>query len=222
MDGVFLLLCAFIFGLLVGRRLRKQKYEEHIGEVIVNQTIQKHLSGSDFHLLKNITLPTRDGTTQIDHVLVSSKGIFVIETKYYTGWIFGNAQSKKWMQTTKFGSKNKFQNPLLQNYGHLKALKEMFPKLKSEMFKSIIVFSGDGEFKTKMPENVMHVDMLEKYITQFDESILSEAQCCWVIGRIELCRKEVSVETDKQHALYLNKMDVEEKTVLGPSPSPFP
>ena len=53
------------------------------------------LPKEDYHLIKNITLPTGDGTTQIDHILVSRFGVFVIETKNMKGWIFGSAHQKK-------------------------------------------------------------------------------------------------------------------------------
>lgn len=205
MSCIVFIIAGGVIGFFLGRIFRKQKYEEHIGEQIVNQAIKKSLTISGYHLLKNITLPFDDGTTQIDHVLVSKKGVFIIETKHYSGWIFGNQRSKRWMQTTQFGSKNHFQNPLLQNKKHIKVLKELFPKLQSDCFKSVIVFSGDGQFKSEMPRNVFHVDSLADYISSFDDDIITEAQCCWIIGRIEFCRKEESFETDNEHIEYVSR-----------------
>ena len=51
------------------------------GEFQVNLLLKLFLPKDTYHLLKNVTLPTDDGTTQIDHVLVSKYGVFVIETK---------------------------------------------------------------------------------------------------------------------------------------------
>ena len=69
---------------------------------------------SAFERVHNVILPGRDGTTQIDHVVVSIYGLFVIETKNMDGWIFGSAEQRTWRQQF-FKKKFKFQNPLRQN-----------------------------------------------------------------------------------------------------------
>lgn len=59
-----------------------------------------------YHRINNVTLPKNNGmTTQIDHIIVSVFGIFVIETKNYKGWIFGNEKQEKWTQVIKGGKK---------------------------------------------------------------------------------------------------------------------
>jgi restriction system protein len=68
-----------------------------------------------------VTLPTEDGTTQIDHVIVSRYGVFVIETKNLKGWIFGSPQQKTWTQKI-YRHTTKFQNPLHQDYKHTQTL----------------------------------------------------------------------------------------------------
>jgi len=69
------------------------------GELIVNLAAKFFLDKEKYHLLKNVTLPTEDGTTQIDHVIVSRYGLFVIETKNMKGWIFGSPQQKRFTGT---------------------------------------------------------------------------------------------------------------------------
>jgi hypothetical protein len=83
--------------------------------------------------------------TQIDHVLVADTGIFVIETKHYGGWILGHPDDPQWTQTL-FGKKSRFQNPLRQNYGHVKVLQFLFD-LSKEYFHTVIVFIGDAKLK---------------------------------------------------------------------------
>ncbi len=63
----------------------KPRISQNLGESAVSKTIVSHFPPPHYHLLNNITIPFRDGTTQIDHILVSTKGIFVIETKNYSG-----------------------------------------------------------------------------------------------------------------------------------------
>jgi restriction system protein len=103
--------------------------------------------------LNNVTIPTSNGTTQIDHIIVSKYGIFVIETKNMSGWIFGDAKSPQWTQSL-FGKKYRFQNPLHQNYRHTKALEE-FLGVEQSKLKSIVMFWGECELKTELPKNVM-------------------------------------------------------------------
>lgn len=103
--------------------------------------------------LNNITLQTAHGTTQIDHVVVSKYGIFVIEAKNMDGWIFGDAKCAQWTQSL-YGKKFRFQNPLHQNYRHTKAL-QTFLGVDESKFIPFVMFWGECEFKTAMPENVL-------------------------------------------------------------------
>lgn len=103
--------------------------------------------------VNNVTILTANGTTQIDHVIVSRHGIFVVETKNMDGWIFGDEKSAQWTQSI-FGKKFRFQNPLHQNYRHTKALSE-FLGIEHDKFFSVVMFWGDAEFKTPVPANVM-------------------------------------------------------------------
>lgn len=52
----------------------------------------------DYHVLDDIVLNTKKGTTQIDHIVVSKYGIFAIETKNYRGEIYGNDDRQQWTQ----------------------------------------------------------------------------------------------------------------------------
>ena len=85
------------------------------GEFLVNTAARLFLPKDEYHLIKDVTLPNEDGTTQIDHIIVSRYGVFVIETKNMKGWIFGSANQKTWTQKI-YKHTHKFQNPLHQNY----------------------------------------------------------------------------------------------------------
>jgi restriction system protein len=119
----------------------------------------------------NIVLETENGTTQIDHVILSKYGIFVIETKNYNGWIFGDEKQKTWTQSL-YGEKYKFQNPVHQNYRHTKALSK-FLNIDHNFIHSIVFFIGESKFQTKMPPNVMMTG-LSKYIKNFDQVVFSD------------------------------------------------
>lgn len=203
MELLFFVAAIFFFiGFISGKT--RAKYEENSGEQVVNNLLSKYFTNEEYHLLKNVTLPIAGGTTQIDHVLISTKGIFVIETKKFSGWIWGNPKLPMWTQTTRSGKK-KFQNPLHQNYKHIKELERYFDFLPEKSIKSIVVFVGNAEFKTAMPENVLPIDNLVQHIRQFDDPILSLNRVFFVIGKLEYFRKEISYKTDLEHIQHLNK-----------------
>ena len=94
-----------------------------LGEKVTQLGMWATLDEKTYIRFHDVIIQTENGTTQIDHVLLSKYGIFVIETKNYDGWILGGEKQKNWTQIM-FGKKNSFQNPLYQNYKHTKALSE--------------------------------------------------------------------------------------------------
>lgn len=123
-----------------------------VGETVGAAAQKLLLDPKIYFSLNNITLHTENGTAQIDHIIVSKYGIFVIEAKNMDGWIFGDVKSAQWTQSL-FGKKFRFQNPLHQNYRHTKALQEFLGVDESKLI-SLVMFWGECEFKTPMPENV--------------------------------------------------------------------
>jgi restriction system protein len=139
------------------------------GEARVARRIESlRRKNKEYHLFNNIILKTPDGTTQIDHILISPYGIFVFETKNFSGWIFGDAHGKKWTQSLfspyqSSSIKFQFQNPIHQNYKHVKAV-EGFLGIDSKSIFNVVVFAGGSAFKTDMPENVLELHELLPYI----------------------------------------------------------
>lgn len=133
----------------------------------------------EYRLFNNLILKTPDGTTQIDHVLISPYGIFVIETKNLSGWIFGDPHQKKWTQSFKRGrwqfyeNTFQFQNPIHQNYKHVKAVQN-FLKVDSKSIFSIVVFAGNSRFMTDMPDNVMGLHSFIPYVEARAEKIIND------------------------------------------------
>lgn len=144
-----------------------------LGEAMGAAAHWAFLDKSVYFSLNNLTLATHNGTTQIDHVVVSRYGIFVIETKNIDGWIFGDERSPQW-SIVKPGRKFKMQNPLHQNYRHVKAIAE-FLKLNEDCIHSLVMFWGECEFKTAMPRNVM-LKGYATYIKSFDKILLTDKE----------------------------------------------
>lgn len=161
----------------------KVKATGDIGEFVFDE-VAKTCLDRDYHLLSDVVLEAGIRTTQIDQVIVSPFGIFVVEIKAYKGWIFGTPQDAKWTQTLK-GAKHPFQNPLRQNHNHIKALQNLL-ELSHNIFKSLIVFSGEVQFKTPLPDNVVRgAEHYIDYILKFKAPILHEDQVEEALRKIQ-------------------------------------
>lgn len=172
-------------------------FKSLLGEALVRFAARLWLPSETYQLLHNVTLPTPDGTTQIDHIFVSPFGVFVVETKNMKGWIFGSENQAQWTQTI-FKHSFKFQNPLRQNYKHVKALESVL-SLPPGTLHSVVVFTGDSTFKTPMPANVTRGRGYITYIKSFRESVLSESEIQRVVSQIQSGRLEPSRQTHRQH-----------------------
>lgn len=161
-------------------------------------------SDSDYHLMNHVTLPLEKGTTQIDHILVSRFGIFVIETKDYKGWIFANANHSQWTQVI-FKRKFKFQNPIFQNQLHVRAVRDLLDFLPPETVKSVVVFTGEAEFKTRLPEGVFTLKGALNYIKQCESEVVSQNRMQFCVGRLETTRLAITRATDIQHVQALQR-----------------
>jgi len=179
-----------------------------IGEFIVNLSAKLFLDKEKYHLIKNVTLPTENGSTQIDHIIVSKYGIFVVETKNMKGWIFGSPNQKTWTQKI-YKHSSKFQNPLHQNYKHTKTLESLL-ELNEEQIFSVIVFVGDSTFKTKMPENVTYGKGYIRFIKSKVQHVFTEQEVNEITSKIESGRLIPSFKTNREHVKHV-KTIVEKK-----------
>ena len=202
MIPILYLLLAFAVGYLLGR-YRASSFQNR-GEALVHRELQANFSGPDYHLLNHITLKLKDGTTQIDHILVSRFGVFVIETKDYKGWIFANAKHATWTQVL-YRWKFKFQNPIFQNMRHVRAVQELFDFLPPEAIKSAVVFTDRAEFKTEMPSGVYTLPGLIDHLRAATEEVMSLNRVQFCVGRLETARLAISGQTDLEHVKSLQR-----------------
>lgn len=172
-----------------------------VGEAMVNTTNSIRLDKSIYTALKDVTIKMNDNsTTQIDHIIVSRFGIFVIETKNMKGWIFGSKEQKKWTQNN-YGKKHTFQNPLHQNYKHTKAIEELLG-FKNNIH-SIVTFVGECKFKTDMPNNVFLGGQYISYIKSFSQPVFSPSEVITIVNTLKSNSLEKSRKTNKDHVSSL-------------------
>lgn len=153
------------------------------------------LSTELYKRVHNVIIPSQNGTTQIDHILVSPYGIFIIETKNYTGWIFGSSEQKNWTQVI-YGKKYYFQNPLRQTYRQKKVLAD-FLGLEEHTIHDIVSFVGDCRFKTDLPRNVIKHG-LSSHIKSYKSIEFSSTEVISIINRLELLKSN-SMLSKKDH-----------------------
>jgi restriction system protein len=180
------------------------------GEFIVNISAKMMLNKDEYHLIKNVTLPTEDGTTQIDHIIVSKYGIFVVETKNMKGWIFGNSNQNTWTQKI-YKHSNRFQNPLNQNYKHVKTIESLLG-LNDQQVHSVVVFVGDSTFKTELPENVTYGGGYIRFIKSKKQPVLAKSEVDEIVRKIEEGRLTPSFKTNREHVKHVKHIVSEKKT----------
>lgn len=149
----------------------------------------------------DVIIQASNGTTQIDHILVSQFGIFIVETKNKNGWIFGSEAQAKWT-ISYFGKKFSFQNPLRQAYRQKKVLAQ-FLDIDESNIKTIIYFVGKCKFKTQLPSNVLKSG-LGRYISKFTEPILTQGEVSTINETLEQHKRECNLST-RDHVKSLKK-----------------
>lgn len=125
-------------------------------------------------------------TTQIDDILIFRSGIYVIECKDYSGWIFGDGSHENWTQTLPCGYdgdyvKTSFYNPVKQNQTHIKCIRQKLQNDSSIPIHNIVVFGDSCTFKAM--ENTCGAHVIKSgrlyetiyRIEQETGSVLSEA-----------------------------------------------
>lgn len=157
---------------------------------------------NEYHVFNNVLLKTGLWTTQIDHVIVSRYGIFVIETKNKNGWIFGKAFDNYWTQVL-YNKKYKFQNPLKQNEGHKHSLSRCL-KIDVRKMYSIIVFWGDCQFKTAMSPNVLN-NNFTSFLRRKREILLSDGEVENICRQLQQIKDNTSFGDGIRHARMLQK-----------------
>lgn len=144
------------------------------GEFSIEYALTNGKLDGNFAVLKNLYVPIKGKTTEIDLLMIHEKGIFVFESKNYSGWIFGDSEQLNWIQCLQNGKKFHFYNPIRQNRTHISALAQ-YMKIPVDVFTSCIVFSERCSLKKVPPNNlevmvVRRPDMLKEIRARLNNS----------------------------------------------------
>ncbi len=197
------------------------------GESLTEVELKKmSLWGIEGKILRNLYVPKDNGeTTEIDVLFICSKGILVIESKNYSGWIFGNEDDTHWTATLPNGDRNRFYNPIKQNQTHIKWLLNYMGKQPQELpVYSIIAFSERCTLKsiTLHSHNlyVVNRDMLRKVIGDIwkHDDAISEAEIVTIFDALAPLTK-VDEETKQKHVNHVRANNQETDCYKGQAPN---
>ncbi|KKP40246.1 MAG: NERD domain-containing protein [Candidatus Peregrinibacteria bacterium GW2011_GWC2_33_13] len=170
----------------------------------------RHFENNGGKFLFNIYIPKENNeTTEIDVLLICSKGLFVFESKNYSGWIFGNETQKNWTQII-YDDKYSFYNPIMQNTSHIKHLKNLVGK--NVPMRSIIVFSDRCTLKdiTIKSDGISVINryklkpVVMKICNQIQTDLLTETEIYDIYNKLYIYT-QVSYEVKSQHIEKIRK-----------------
>ena len=175
------------------------------------------LDEQDYILLEDLTLPTGSGTTQVDHIVLSRFGVFVIETKNMSGWIFGGETQARWTQVMR-RHKKQFQNPLRQNYLHVKVVHDLLG-LKLEQLENLVAFVGSAKPKTEMPANVFwsRWDLLN-YISSQKTARFTKDEMLDFARKLRSSALEANKNTRRAHIQHVREKAIKKEADLSVCP----
>lgn len=200
--GLWLLLAVGLA--LLSGVLRSARFKGWLGERLVRRWLAQGLDPQHYHALHDLTLRLPDGsTTQIDHVVVSVHGVFVLETKHLQGWIFGAERQKEWTQTF-YRHRVRFQNPLRQNWRHLKALETLLDVPLAHLH-SVVVLTGTAQFKTAMPAQVVQGAAVVPYVRSFNAQLLAPEAVQRILQQLDAQRLAPTHATHRAHVAQLRQ-----------------
>ncbi len=167
MGKTFLSLWAYwlwaVVLIIIIKIVRSPRFKGKKGEKKVANTLFS-LPKDKYFILNDVLLKTGEETSQIDHIVVSVYGIFVIETKNYQGMIYGSEKGYNWNQNI-YGNKKSFKNPIHQNYGHIKAVESALSGYGNLPINSVIAFSDESDLHVETEDvPVVHTSELSTCI----------------------------------------------------------
>lgn len=161
------------------------------------------LDTEKYKIFNDITVVNGNVMTQIDHVVVSIYGIFVIETKNYSGLITGEERSNRWTQHL-VKRKVGFRNPIYQNYGHIKVLEETL-KLENRMFISIIAFTNKVKLSILSDTHVIHIINLKDVIISYKDEVLSSEEVKKICEELQNIKDKTTSQNIKRHQMFVRR-----------------
>jgi hypothetical protein len=179
------------------------RFRGDIAATRVRRILGSGLEKNRYSVLNDLVIPSGGGTAQIDHVVVSRFGIFVIKSQYVRGWVTGEEFQDRWKQKH-WGRVTRIDNPLHQNALQVDALKNLLG-LSSRAFVPVVVMVGHKGFTKAMPYRLLAPEKLLAYMRKTAQPVLEGDQADQVLQQIEAARvpPRAWVTLSKRHLLQI-------------------
>ena len=177
------------------------------------------LPEKDYKVINDLLIQSNGRSTQIDHVVVSIYGIFVIETKYYKGWIYGGENSEFWTQNI-YGNKYNLRNPLWQNQGHVRAIERLIGGSGTVPVYNIVAFSWQASLKVDESLPVMYWRNVVPYIRHHREPCLTENRAMEIYNTL-LSANVIDRAARKEHIFSVRHNQVRRDTAVANGKCPL-
>ena len=188
---------------LVGVIVRLPTVRGRFGEFRVERALRAGLDSDEYRIYGDVILPSLEDTTQIDHVVVSRFGVFVIETKNLRGLIVGKARDAEWTQHLG-RRRHPFQNPMRQNHRHVRAV-ETALGLATNVVVPLVVFTADCRLHPVIERHVTRVADLAATIPRHSVPMFTAKERNALCARLEGARLDRRPDAHRQHVSSLQR-----------------
>jgi len=207
-----------LFAIIILYRIFRPRIKGAIGEKTI-AIVLSTLGRSRYKVINNVVLDVNGWTAQIDHLVISDFGIFVIETKNYKGWILGGEHAEYWTQVI-YKRKEKLYNPIRQNQSHIKALKHYLRDFPCIPYIPIVVFSRKATLKVRTISEVTYSYNLLSVIKKYKEVVLNEQEKNEIYDQIHAVNSKATYNR-RQHVALIKQRVTEKKDSIRQNQCPY-
>lgn len=207
---IFILISILVLALyLLKKKAKKEKPQKRrkedtgkLGEMEVIKVLGQTIEGRQY-ILNNYMIEENGKSSQIDHIVINPYGVFVIETKNYSGMIYGYEDQQEWTQVLSSGKvKNRFYNPIKQNKTHVARLKKILPS--DTIINSLVVMVQNNTENIQI-DNVIKLTELKERINARREEVLSVEEMQMINNTLIKAHSLVKI-SDEDHINEIHNM----------------
>lgn len=199
---MYFIIFIIVFCLFLEIYLNSAKHKGKSGENKVKRILGSNIDNKKYIFNNYVLSVENNKTIQIDHIVVSTKGIIIIETKNYSGNIYGSENQQQWVQSLQYGHvKNNFYNPIKQNNSHCYHIRKLIGN--NVTITPIVVFAQNNKPSINS-DMVLNLDQLKQYLISLPNT-LTETQVKEFAHILEINNHSDTL-TNHQHVKNIKRM----------------
>lgn len=144
---------------------------------------------SNYYVLNNVGIKDNMGRSEIDSLVVSKNGIWIVEVKSHIGSIYGEEEDNVWDYERANGQDDEIENPLKQSYRQMKILKNIFDDKGIDVFvKYCVVFPNASSVCVNSDKVYTSLDRLKQDILLGSNKKISTNELIKILGVFKIKR----------------------------------